>query len=131
MMLWVFNTYSVGIDFLSNASILLLTDIMLSALQVRIAMVGKYTGLSDAYLSVLKVNIFITWKKKLQFEINCLIMTSGIIFPNVLFIHNCVFFMSQLFCLIVFHYWCTLVNIVCFGFAFSLTEVNFYISDLI
>ena len=28
-------------------------------LQVRIAMVGKYTGLSDAYLSVLKVSCFI------------------------------------------------------------------------
>lgn len=28
--------------------------------QVRIAMVGKYTGLSDSYLSVLKVSTFIT-----------------------------------------------------------------------
>lgn len=26
-------------------------------LQVRIAMVGKYTGLSDSYLSVIKVNL--------------------------------------------------------------------------
>jgi hypothetical protein len=35
-----------------------LTSHILCCSQVRIAMVGKYTGLSDAYLSVLKVHYF-------------------------------------------------------------------------
>lgn len=34
--------------------------------QVRIAMVGKYTGLSDSYLSVLKVNFFFTQNYAIQ-----------------------------------------------------------------
>ena len=34
-----------------------LSDLQLTV-QVRIAMVGKYTGLSDSYLSVLKVKLF-------------------------------------------------------------------------
>lgn len=41
---WIFNS-------MSSSS----TDLTCSS-QVRIAMVGKYTGLSDAYLSVLKVH---------------------------------------------------------------------------
>ena len=42
------------VTYLDDASSIMLMLIHASLLQVRIAMVGKYTGLSDAYLSVLK-----------------------------------------------------------------------------
>lgn len=40
--------------------------------QVHIAMVGKYTGLSDSYLSVLKVHLVITSYSKSLFQLELL-----------------------------------------------------------
>ena len=37
--------------------------------QVRIAMVGKYTGLTDSYLSVLKVTLSIVYLNKPNIEL--------------------------------------------------------------
>jgi len=50
-----FKNYNSVLDIHLAEQCYLLTSYLLCSSQVRIAMVGKYTGLSDAYLSVLKV----------------------------------------------------------------------------